>query len=53
MLTSMLGSRMLDMFKRDTDPEEHNYLYAIPAAAAITAYGAGHILGELTNFLIY
>lgn len=46
-----ITQRMLDMFKRDTDPIEHNYLYAIPAAATIAAYGAGHFLGapEMTN----
>lgn len=31
--------RMLDMFKRPTDPPEHNYLYGIPAAAFLGGYG--------------
>lgn len=39
------------MFKRSSDPEEHNYLYAIPAAAAISAYGAGHLLGECSKLV--
>jgi NAD(P) transhydrogenase len=36
---------MLDMFKRKTDPEEHNYLYAIPALTSVGclfgAYASG------------
>jgi drug/metabolite transporter (DMT)-like permease len=28
-----ITQRMLDMFKRPTDPKEHNYLYGIPGAA--------------------
>ena len=31
--------RMLDMFKRPTDPPEYNYLYGIPAAAFLASYG--------------
>lgn len=30
----VVTKRMLDMFKRPTDPEEHNYLYGIPGALA-------------------
>ncbi|MCL4118188.1 UNVERIFIED_CONTAM: hypothetical protein GTU68_021311 [Idotea baltica] len=30
----VVTKRMLDMFKRPTDPEEHNYLYGIPAVIA-------------------
>jgi H+-translocating NAD(P) transhydrogenase len=29
----LVTQRMLDMFKRPTDPPSHNYLYGIPAAA--------------------
>ena len=36
---------MLDMFKRPTDPKEHNYLYAIPGAGAIGALLAAHASG--------
>lgn len=43
----VVTQRMLDMFKRKTDPEEHNYLYAIPgilgAAALLNAYYTGTI----------
>ncbi|KAE8745159.1 hypothetical protein FOCC_FOCC008225 [Frankliniella occidentalis] len=37
----IVTKRMLDMFKRPTDPPEHNYLYALPAAAFLGAYGYG------------
>lgn len=30
----VVTKRMLDMFKRPTDPKEHNYLYGIPGIAA-------------------
>lgn len=43
----VVTQRMLDMFKRKTDPEEHNYLYAIPAvlgaAAILNAFSTGAI----------
>ena len=43
----VVTKRMLDMFKRKTDPEEHNYLYAIPAAlgaaAILNAYFTGAV----------
>ncbi|KAG1676348.1 hypothetical protein FOA52_001143 [Chlamydomonas sp. UWO 241] len=32
-----ITGRMLDLFKRPTDPEEHNYLYALPAIGLIAA----------------
>eukprot|EP00088_Acartia_fossae_P059293 TRINITY_DN701_c0_g1_i4.p1 TRINITY_DN701_c0_g1~~TRINITY_DN701_c0_g1_i4.p1 ORF type:complete len:1059 (+),score=355.56 TRINITY_DN701_c0_g1_i4:149-3325(+) len=35
----IVTARMLDMFKRPTDPPEHNYLYGIPAAAFLASYG--------------
>ena len=31
----IITQRMLDMFKRPTDPPEYNYLYGIPAVVAI------------------
>lgn len=37
----VVTQRMLDMFKRPTDPPEYNYLYAIPAAALLGTYGYG------------
>ncbi|MCP3685952.1 MAG: Re/Si-specific NAD(P)(+) transhydrogenase subunit alpha [bacterium] len=36
----VVTQRMLDMFKRPTDPAEHNYLYAIPGVIS-----AGSIIG--------
>lgn len=35
----MVTQRMLDMFKRTTDPPEYNQLYAIPALAFLGGYG--------------
>jgi len=35
----IVTARMLDMFKRPTDPPEHMYLYGIPAAAFLSSYG--------------
>ena len=37
----LVTQRMLDMFKRPTDPPEHNYLYGIPAAVFLGGYGVG------------
>uniref|UniRef100_U5ESM1 NAD(P) transhydrogenase, mitochondrial n=1 Tax=Corethrella appendiculata TaxID=1370023 RepID=U5ESM1_9DIPT len=37
----IVTQRMLDMFKRPTDPPEYNYLYGIPAAVFLGGYGAG------------
>jgi len=34
----IVTARMLDMFKRPTDPPEYNNLYAIPAAAFLASY---------------
>jgi NAD(P) transhydrogenase len=34
----LVTQRMLDMFRRPTDPPEHNYLFGIPAAAFIGGY---------------
>jgi NAD(P) transhydrogenase len=41
----VVTKRMLDMFKRPTDPKEHNYLYAIPGVAAIGGLLAAHAAG--------
>jgi NAD(P) transhydrogenase len=35
----IVTARMLDMFKRPTDPPEYNYLYGIPASAFLASYG--------------
>jgi len=34
----IVTARMLDMFKRPTDPPEYNYLYGIPATAFLSSY---------------
>ena len=41
----LVTQRMLDMFRRPGDPPEYNYLYAIPAAAFLTAYMGAHHYG--------
>jgi len=41
----IVTKRMLDMFKRKTDPNEHNYLYSIPGVAAIGSLLAAHMAG--------
>uniref|UniRef100_A0A6A7FPX7 NAD(P) transhydrogenase, mitochondrial n=1 Tax=Hirondellea gigas TaxID=1518452 RepID=A0A6A7FPX7_9CRUS len=41
----IVTQRMLDMFKRPTDPPEHQYLYAIPALAFLGGYGAAAATG--------
>lgn len=47
----IITQRMLDMFKRPTDPKEFNYLYAVPALASLGAYGYGIMNGysDTTN----
>lgn len=40
----LVTQRMLDMFKRPTDPPEYNSLYAIPAALFLGGYGYGAFL---------
>merc|ERR1711963_1030624 len=35
----IVTGRMLDMFKRPTDPPEYNYLYGVPAGAFLASYG--------------
>jgi NAD(P) transhydrogenase len=41
----VVTKRMLDMFKRKTDPTEYNYLYGIPGLASIGALLAAHASG--------
>jgi len=41
----LVTSRMLDMFKRESDPPDYSYLYGIPATAFIGAFGYGRYLG--------
>lgn len=39
--------RMLDMFKRSTDPPEYGYLYGVPAAVFLGGYGYAAIAADL------
>lgn len=41
----LVTKRMLDMFKRPTDPPAHSYLYSIPAATFLGGYGLAAING--------
>lgn len=41
----IITKRMLDMFKRDTDPPEYHYLYAIPGALFVGGYAATNMAG--------
>lgn len=41
----LITQRMLDMFKRPTDPPEYNYLYVLPGAAFVGGYGASAAAG--------
>ena len=40
-----ITQRMLDMFKRPGDPQEHLHLYAIPAATLLGSYAVGQSMG--------
>jgi H+-translocating NAD(P) transhydrogenase len=42
---------MLDMFKRPTDPDEHNHLYAIPTGVILGLTSVGYLAGipEVTS----
>lgn len=46
----VITQRMLDMFKRKTDPEEHNYLFAIPAIISGVALLNAHRVGALSVY---
>lgn len=41
----MVTKKMLDMFKRPTDPPEYNYLYLLPGTAFVGGYGASVAAG--------
>uniref|UniRef100_A0A8C7ZRB7 proton-translocating NAD(P)(+) transhydrogenase n=1 Tax=Oryzias sinensis TaxID=183150 RepID=A0A8C7ZRB7_9TELE len=49
----LITQRMLDMFKRPTDPPEHNYLYALPGAAFVGGYGASLAAGYSIEQMMY
>jgi H+-translocating NAD(P) transhydrogenase len=42
----IVTSKMLDMFKRPTDPPEYYHYYGIPSAATLVLYGAGSLSGK-------
>lgn len=46
----VVTKRMLDMFKRKGDPEEHNYLYAIPGGLTLAAIGAAYSSGAVSVY---
>ena len=41
----VVTKRMLDMFKRPTDPKEYNYLYGIPAMASVGGMLSAFLMG--------
>lgn len=51
----LVTQRMLDMFKRSTDPPEYNMLYGIPAATFLGGYGYAafqvSVLLEMLSFV--
>ncbi|XP_072551057.1 NAD(P) transhydrogenase, mitochondrial-like [Salminus brasiliensis] len=49
----LITQRMLDMFKRPTDPPEHNYLYAIPGVVFVGGYGASLSSGYNIEQMMY
>lgn len=42
----IVTTKMLDMFKRDSDPPEYYHYYGAPAAATMVLYGAGKLTGK-------
>uniref|UniRef100_A0AAZ3RKE8 proton-translocating NAD(P)(+) transhydrogenase n=1 Tax=Oncorhynchus tshawytscha TaxID=74940 RepID=A0AAZ3RKE8_ONCTS len=49
----MITQRMLDMFKRPTDPPEYNYLYGLPIGVFIGGYGASVAAGYHIEQMMY
>uniref|UniRef100_A0A4W5MQX0 proton-translocating NAD(P)(+) transhydrogenase n=1 Tax=Hucho hucho TaxID=62062 RepID=A0A4W5MQX0_9TELE len=49
----MITQRMLDMFKRPTDPPEYNYLYGLPIGVFIGGYGASVAAGFHIEQMMY
>lgn len=52
----LITQRMLDMFKRPTDPPEYNYLYLLPGGAFVGGYGAslaaGYSIEQVTKYTV-
>nr|XP_048707008.1 NAD(P) transhydrogenase, mitochondrial isoform X1 [Caretta caretta] len=49
----LVTQRMLDMFKRPTDPPEYNYLYLLPAGVFVGGYAAALQGGYNIEQMIY
>ncbi|KAJ8398266.1 hypothetical protein AAFF_G00428360 [Aldrovandia affinis] len=49
----LITQRMLDMFKRPTDPPEYNYLYLLPGATFVGGYGASLACGYSIEQMMY
>ncbi|XP_039628796.1 NAD(P) transhydrogenase, mitochondrial-like [Polypterus senegalus] len=49
----LITQRMLDMFKRPTDPPEYNYLYILPGAVFVGGYGASAASGYSIEQMMY
>ncbi|GAA6083689.1 NAD(P) transhydrogenase, mitochondrial-like, partial [Tachysurus ichikawai] len=49
----LITQRMLDMFKRPTDPPEYNYLYILPGAVFVGGCGVAHYSGFNIEQMMY
>ncbi|XP_049460272.1 NAD(P) transhydrogenase, mitochondrial [Epinephelus fuscoguttatus] len=49
----LVTQKMLDMFKRPTDPPEHNYLYLLPAGVFVGGYAAALQSGYNIEQMMY
>ncbi|KAM4748007.1 NAD(P) transhydrogenase, mitochondrial-like isoform 1-T2 [Rhinophrynus dorsalis] len=49
----LITQRMLDMFKRPTDPPEYNYLYILPGVVFVGGYGATLTSGYNIEQMMY
>ncbi|XP_015671704.1 NAD(P) transhydrogenase, mitochondrial [Protobothrops mucrosquamatus] len=49
----LITQRMLDMFKRPTDPPEYNYLYLLPGTVFVGGYGASLLGGYNIEQMMY
>ncbi|XP_054896260.1 NAD(P) transhydrogenase, mitochondrial [Poeciliopsis prolifica] len=49
----LVTQRMLDMFKRSTDPPEYNYLYLLPAGVFVGGYAAALQAGYNVEQMMY
>uniref|UniRef100_A0A674P9U7 proton-translocating NAD(P)(+) transhydrogenase n=1 Tax=Takifugu rubripes TaxID=31033 RepID=A0A674P9U7_TAKRU len=49
----LVTQKMLDMFKRPTDPPEYNYLYLLPAGVFVGGYGAALQAGYNIEQMMY